>query len=42
MCVIEFVAGQFTYNHTERRMMNNETVEVMRQLKRREYDVSVY
>ena len=35
-----FAAGQFTYNRTERRVVNSETVEVMRQLKRREFDVS--
>ena len=33
-------AGRFTYNRTERRVVNSETVEVMRQLKRREFDVS--
>ena len=34
-------AGQFTYCHTERRVIKGETVEVMKQLKRREYDVSL-
>ena len=38
--MFRLAAGQFTYNHTERRVVNSETVEVMRQLKRREFDVS--
>ena len=40
--MLNFATGQFTYNRTERRVMNNETVELMRQLKRREYEVSVF
>ena len=38
--LFEISAGQFTYNCTERRVINNETVELMRQLKRREFHVS--
>ena len=40
-CYNHASAGQFTYCHTERRVVKGETVEVMKQLKRREYDVSL-